>query len=315
MTRKRICTVVTLGLLTSAAASGAGATPITLAELQSITYRGIDEAGGDVTLSAGRWQGPPVAPDSATRPEVELVPDLVLSGDLDADGTSDAVALLRASAGGSGTYLYAAAVLLTSGALENVATVLVGDRVQVRSGRIEGGRILLSVVRAGQGDPSCCPGEIATLGWTLGQGSKLEPLEPADVGRLGLQALAGPQWVLRWWNDDEPAPPTPEVTLSADDTRIAGSSGCNRYTTGAASQELASEIRIGPIAATRRMCPPEIMAVEDRFLALLAKVQRFGFRFGRLALTYTQGDRAGTLIFDSRPSGSTDQAPEAPAAQ
>jgi hypothetical protein len=44
------------------------------------------------------------------------------------------------------------------------------------------------------------------------------------------------------------------------------------------------------------------MAVEERFLKLLAGVRRFGFVNTRLALTYEIDGTGGTMLFDLRRS-------------
>ena len=49
--------------------------------------------------------------------------------------------------------------------------------------------------------------------------------------------------------------------------QVSGSAGCNRYT-GPAKVE-GSRLRLGPLAATRRMCPGDAMAVEARVLKAL----------------------------------------------
>src|SRR5262245_40748169 len=137
----------------------------TLAQLRSATYQGLDLGRGPVTLEDGRWEGPPVAPGAASRPAVSLVRDYVLRGDLDGDGQAEAVVLLAASSGGTGELLYLAVVKRAASEIANVATAPLGDRVQLRAGRIESRRIVLDLVQAGAGDPMCCPGDLVTRTW------------------------------------------------------------------------------------------------------------------------------------------------------
>jgi heat shock protein HslJ len=54
-------------------------------------------------------------------------------------------------------------------------------------------------------------------------------------------------------------------------------------------------------------CPEAVMRVEQRYLAALAGVSRFGFLAGRLALTWSADGAMHTLLFERR-------APEAGAA-
>jgi heat shock protein HslJ/uncharacterized membrane protein len=74
------------------------------------------------------------------------------------------------------------------------------------------------------------------------------------------------------------------------DGRIAGSTGCNRFT---GSYTLTGEgLTVGPLAATRMACPPPRMAVESEFLAFMERVQRFDIdEIGELTLLDAAGGR------------------------
>jgi heat shock protein HslJ len=182
-----------------------------------------------------------------------------------------------------------------------VATAPLGDRVQIRSARIEGGKLLVGVVRAGRGDAMCCPGELADLGWTLAGGT-LSPVAAAGhTTRLSLQTLAGTEWVLRAWDVDEPAAAGAEVTLTYGGGVFAGRSGCNRYTAPATAGDVPGAVTVGPLAVTRMACPGPQSAVEARFLKQLRGAKTFGFRLGRLAVSYGgEGGGRGTMLFDGR---------------
>ncbi len=275
--------------------------PPTLTELQNATYWGLKEPGGTFTLKDGRWEGEPHAPGAAARPSVSLAPGFRVTGDLDGDGAEEAVVVLAESSGGSGTFDYLAVVKRTASGIENIATVALGDRVKIRSARVEKGILLVSVVRAGKDDPMCCPGELADLGWTLA-GSRLEPVAlPAPTGRLSLDTLAGTEWVLRAWDFDEAALDEAEVTLSYKDGRFAGSSGCNRYSASATAVDLPGDFSMGPIMGTRMACPEPRSSVETRFLKQLGSARKFSFLLGRLAVTYERERGAlGTMLFDGR---------------
>jgi heat shock protein HslJ len=72
---------------------------------------------------------------------------------------------------------------------------------------------------------------------------------------------------------DEAARGDPASTLAfASEGRVAGSGGCNRIT-GPVSLH-GDAITLGPLAATRRACPPETMQQEQRFLTALAAARR-----------------------------------------
>jgi len=268
----------------------------TAGEVANITYRGIEEAGGPVTLRDGSWEGAPFVEGGASRAAAGLVPGVLLTGDLDGDGDEEAVVLLYSSSGGSGTRSSIAIVDRRRGAAENVATRLLGDRVQVRSMSIASGMLSIDVVRAGPTDPACCPGELATYTWTLGPNGLRDGQPPAVTGRLTTALLDGTEWTLSHFAYDEEAPGSPAVTLAFSGGQLRGEAGCNAYFTALADlpDAGAGALRLGPVGATRMMCPEEQMAVEDRYLRQLGSVSGFGFMNGRLMLSHPDG----VMLFD-----------------
>jgi len=268
-----------------------------LDELRNATYVGI--GAGPVRLTAGRWEGEPFVDDAASRPSVTLAGDLRLSGDVDGDGIEEAIVLLDESAGGSGTFVHLALMGRRGDDVVSRATARVGDRVQVRAGRIAGGRIVLDVIQAGPDDPACCPAQKATRTWTLAA-ERLTEFAPEIVGTVSLADLTGVEWVLRSFRVDDPAPREPQVTLVFDGSRIAGGSGCNRYFGEAKTGERPGDLSFGPIGVTRMACPEPAMTIEQRYFLALAGVQKFGFLAGRLALHWIREGDAGTLLFDAR---------------
>jgi heat shock protein HslJ len=277
------------------AAASPGGAP-TAGEVANITYRGIEEAGGPAALRDGSWEGAPFVEGGTSRPAVGLVPGVLLTGDLDGDGDEEAAVLLYSSSGGSGTRSSIAIVDRRPGGAENVATRLLGDRVQVRSMAIASGTLSIDVVRAGPADPACCPGELATYTWTLGPDGLGDSQPPAVTGRLSTAVLDGTEWTLSHFAYDEEAPGSPTVTLAFSGGQLRGKAGCNGYFTALADlpDAGAGALRLGPVGATQRMCPDEEMAVEDRYLRQLGSVSSFGFMNGRLMLSYPDG----VMLFD-----------------
>jgi heat shock protein HslJ len=272
----------------------------TLEELKNATYQGVEEAGGPFALTNGRWEGKPYEPGAASAPSVTFVRDFHLTSDLDGDGGQEAVVLLAAGTGGTGETSYLAVVARQEGQVKNIATAPVGDRVQVRDARIDARRIVLDVVQVGKNDAMCCPGDLVTRNWDL-QAGGLEEGASATTGRLSVEVLAGAEWVLRAWAWDEPAPATPEVTLKLDGGRLAGSAGCNGYFGPVEAGSQPGDVTVGPLGATRKMCPEPAMTVETRFLQQLGGVQRIRFVAGQLALPYTKKDGSfGVMLFDRR---------------
>lgn len=262
--------------------------PLTVQSLREATFRGLGVPARQVTLSGGRWQGPPAVPGGASVPSVRLVEEAIAHGDLDGDGVPEAAVLLLAEGGGSGSFVHLAVVKAVAGRARPVAAQLVGDRIQVRDLRIDGGRVRLDAVRAGPGDAACCPGELATLGWRLQRG-RLVPDPVSVTGRLGPAAAAGPTWVLERWAGGEPVAADGAPTLAIEDARLTGSAGCNRYQATIATGAGPGDLVPGPVATTRRACEGEAAAVEARYLAQLPRASGLRFQFGRLVLNTPDG--------------------------
>ena len=91
----------------------------------------------------------------------------VAYGDLNSDGAADAVVILDASGGGSGTFRYLAAVVNKGGQPQHVASALLGDRVRIESLAIQDGRIVVEMIGHGPGDGACCPTQEQTLAFQL----------------------------------------------------------------------------------------------------------------------------------------------------
>ena len=273
----------------------------TLKELKNASYSGIEGLKGPVKLVDGKWRGRPYKKGSASRPAVTLVGDLRVIGYLDGDGIEDAMVLLNYAPGGTGQLLYLAVMARKKGKIENVATTLIGDRVQIRDIRIEQKRILVDIVQAGPKDAMCCPGEVTTRGWTLESNGKLNSFTATDKpGRLTLEAIGNTEWVLRSWDLKEPAPKQPTVTLVFKDGRFAGSSGCNSYFAPAIEGTVPGDVEVGPAGTTRKSCPDNEMAVERRFLDQLARVKKFSFLATQLALSWEKEGVWKTMLFDKR---------------
>ena len=267
-----------------------------LEELSSATFTGIyDEA---VTLVEGRWEGEPFVEGGASRPSVGLVDHFALIGDLDGDDREETTVLLWESLGGSGTRLYLAVMGRNQDDLQDLGTALVGDRVQVRGARIADSRIELDVVQAGPGDAMCCPSQLATRGWALGEGNLVEG-ETTITGTLSLDSLGGPEWVLSELGWDESVSDVPEITISFDDDKVTGSGGCNRYFAAVAGN-IPGELVFSGMGTTRMACQESTMGLERHYLKTLAGASSYSFLGGRLVLSCGADDGPIALIYERR---------------
>jgi heat shock protein HslJ len=276
-----------------------------LAELEAATFFGLEGSDGPITLHGGGWEGEPYVAGGAARPTALLLPDFRLTGDLDGEGADEAVVLVNLATGGTGQLLHLAVVGRRAGGVENIATAFIGDRVQVRGGRIETAVPLISLdlVRAGPQDAACCPGELVTLAWILAPSGALQAAGASETARLSLAVLGGVEWILTAWNRGEPAPEDPAIALVYEDGNLAGYSGCNRFFATAKDGETPGDLSVGPVGATKMMCPDPQMSVEQRFLSQLAGARKYGFLAGNLVLTCELNDVWRTMVFRRASSG------------
>lgn len=272
-----------------------------MAGLEDATYSGIEAQ--PVTLSQGRWEGSPYVEGGAARPAVGLVDDFLLQGDLDADGQEELVVMLWQSAGGTGSNVYIAVMKPENGEYVNVSTALLGDRVKLRGGRIDSGRIVLDVLQAGADDPMCCPTELAERTWSMDDGQLEE--HPVQVsGELSVSALEGTHWRMTHMGVVQPLPQHIAITLSFEGGRISGNSACNRYSAEVRDGERPGDIVIGPAMVTRKACPDPVMETEMRYLDALSLVTSFSFQAGSLALNGQSDDGAPfSMLFTAADTG------------
>ena len=115
-----------------------------------------------------------------------------------------------------------------------------------------------------------------------------------------LETISGIEWVLREWKSDEPAPASPAVSLTFENGKFTGRSGCNRYSSPVTAGPTAGSIKVGPTVSTRMACPEPVMAIEDRFLRQLEAVTKFELPSGQLALTYELRRGGGVMLFEKK---------------
>jgi heat shock protein HslJ len=273
-----------------------------LEEVADAIYRGIYET--PVRLVNGRFEGEPFAEGGMSRPTVQLIGNVLETGDLDGDGSDEAVVLLVENSGGTGSFVYLAAVGRRGGEVVNLGTSLVGDRVQIRSIRVDGEHVELRVVQQGPDDAACCPSQKATRVWTL-DGGLVE--SSTDVtGTLSTDDLSGVEWVLTHLGRNEPVPENSSITIVFENGKISGSSGCNRYFAGV-TEASPGDITIGEIGSTMMACPDEVMQLEGRYLKAVGEVAGYSFLAGKLVLAYGDGGVVGAMLFEPRgQSASTD---------
>jgi heat shock protein HslJ len=263
-------------------------------ELAHATYTGIEDQG-PVTLSAGKWEGPRLIEGGASVPALWLSEGFRLTGDLDQDGADEAVVHLTYSSGGTGNFGYLAVMGREGGEVVQEAIGLVGDRVQIRAARIDGGSVVLEVLQAGPGDGMCCPRQLATRTFGIRSGKLVETAVQV-TGTASLSTLDGTEWVLRKLDGQEGEALPGEATLAFASGKVSGSTGCNQFQGTVSDGESATSLVIGPLITTRKACPEPLMAQEHTFLEKLGQTEVFQFLFGDLVLSGANG----ALVFSPR---------------
>lgn len=97
----------------------------------------------------------------------------------------------------------------------------------------------------------------------------------------------------------------PSLAFAPDGT-VAGSAGCNRLT-GSYTIEGGHSLSLGPLATTRRACPPPLMALESLVLAQLEAVEGVYVRDGETLELYGPGE---TLLLTYRRAGGVVAGPQ-----
>ena len=273
--------------------------PLTEDALMNAEYQGIYE--DPVRLTDGLYEGEPFEEGGASRPTVTFSGAYAL-GDLDGDGLEDAVVVLAENSGGSGTFVYLAAVLNRDGRVENGATTLLGDRVQVQKVDIVAAGIRVVSISHGPDDPMCCPSQKVVQVFALKGGDLvLATTEVVSGGAGDMRATAvdvvGVLW--QWWGLVEVAPaaqslvPNPEdyTLLLAKDGTIVIKADCNVV---GGSYKLDGDqlaIELGP--TTLAECSDE--SLERQYIGLLDTVESLSLDGDQLVLHLARD--AGRMIF------------------
>ena len=127
--------------------------------------------------------------------------------------------------------------------------------------------------------------------------SALALLLAACVGVDAPAGLVGHGWALTGIEGAPVAAPGRSTLRLAEDGKVSGDAGCNRYSGRA--EVSADSIAFGPLRATKRACEPEVTRQETRLFENLRRVARWRIEDGVLTLH----DAAGRplLRFSPRP--------------
>ncbi len=262
--------------------------PLTIEGLKNAEYQSEFSVSGRVKLSNGIYRGK-IVPESASE-LIVLLSDQVAFGDLNGDGADDAAVVLITDPGGSGTFRHLGAVINQQGSPKHVTSILLGDRVKVKSLSIRSGEIAVEMITHGPNDPMCCPTLQVAQNYVL-QGSKLVVAH--------VRQLMKRKWALQSFGikgSEDPLVPRTAISLEfTADGRLHGSGGCNRYF---AAYEIGpgDSLKIESIGSTRMACPQEFMDQEMRYFEALQRVSAFTVEKDCLQLSYENSQRVLNFI-------------------
>jgi len=251
--------------------------------LKNMEYRSEFTHSGVAPLVGGEYREP-AAPGSATETVVTLTEHMA-SGQL--DGRQATVVILVTDPGGSGTFYDLAVVVDQDGQPVNVATTLLGDRVQIQALSIAGNEIVVEMIAPGPEDPMCCPTQQVVQTYALQNGELIQTSSQV-VGSTGAagDGLTGVVW--KWdqfleSNDNTIVVDDPDrYTLEfLADGMVAVQADCNQASGSYAVEGSNLTIEIGP--STLALCPPD--SLSDQYLKYLGEVVSFVLDGGKLALS------------------------------
>ena len=206
------------------------------------------------------------------------------------DSTRDAAVLLEERNKASGvTTLHIAAVVQRAFRVRNMASLRLGEHVQVRALAIDNRHATLSLIVMGEGDDAFRPTLKMTLALKLA-GSEWHIMRQEPGGRFKPADLSGTAWKLAAGNAI-----TAHFAAEPDGTmRLAGRTICARYAATMDETGAIAEVTAFAPDSAKTPCSAEAHESDRAFLAALAQARRIEFRFGRLALA---GERGAALAF------------------
>jgi hypothetical protein len=129
-----------------------------LLSYESITGGTYNVLGlGTIKLTNGSYTNAAFDPANPKSTVHDTHMSMVAFGDMNNDGTEDAVVSLGTNTGGSGMFVELALVLNIGGQPQHVTSASLGDRIPVRALHIDNGLLTADLTIHDADDPLCCP--------------------------------------------------------------------------------------------------------------------------------------------------------------
>lgn len=282
---------------------------LALTDLQNAAYKSDYGKDGVARLTDGKFTTPS-AEGSELMNTVWLTNELAFG---EINGTPSAAVILVESGGGSGVFMNLHVVQVKDGKLTDVASLQLGDRVNVTSLWIQDGKIMVGMTQQGPDDPMCCPTERVLNTYVL-NGDKLELESSKSLGKVEQSAppaapttgasaktLAGTAW--KWttskFSDDKvTTPPDPNQYLlqfNADGT-LSIQADCNHI--GGTYTVTGNQLTLNLGPSTLVACAPDSLGTE--YTRQLGLVSSYLFDGENLVLEFKLD--SGSMIFAPAPT-------------
>jgi heat shock protein HslJ len=261
-------------------------------DLTTLTVRSRVYTTGPVTLTRGEYRAP-AAPGTAGQITLRLTDQRAFTT---LAGRQTGVVVLATSMGGSGSFYELALLSRQADAWVNTDSVLLGDRVKVRTVTIENNVVVVAMTTHGPKDPQCCP-TLAVQNHYAIQDNRLVPV--SDGAPAGPAPITGTvwQWVQTQYSNDKrvaPAKPANYTLRFLEGGQIKVKADCNQK--GGTYSVDGKRLSITISHSTMAACEPG--SLEDDFVHNLAASADHFLRNGDLYIDLKYD--TGTMKFSGQ---------------
>jgi hypothetical protein len=125
-----------------------------LEQIKNLNYPSNEAVFGYIKLTDGKYVE---KNDNSDETLAITLTEFVATGNLDSNPVNDAAVILTADPGGSGTFYYLHAIYNGGFYIYSIANIFLGDRIKIKSLKIDERLIYIDMVVHTEDDPACCP--------------------------------------------------------------------------------------------------------------------------------------------------------------
>jgi heat shock protein HslJ len=212
------------------------------------------------------------------------------SGDFNNDGRRDVVFILTQTDGGSGTFYYVAAAILTADGYYGTNAILLGDRIAPQSTEIKTGQIIVNYADRKEGEPFTTPPSVGISRYFKIVGGQL--VEVNDISKIINRDWRWVKTALASGAELTPKKVGDYYLNFKDDGSVSGHTDCNSFSASYKSSD--NSLTFGLINSTMMYCDG---SQEATFEQELGGVEAYTVdRNNNLVLEMKSA--AGTMVFE-----------------